>query len=199
MKIAIDGPSGSGKSTVAKLVAKELSFSYLDTGAMYRTVAYMANNAGVNPSAQEKVLALIAGLQELPEVEDELLRTPAVNNIVSDVAKISEVRQKLVDFQRHIGSKKSIVMDGRDIGTVVLPDAELKIYLDATPEVRATRRAKESGEDFEAVLKSIKHRDDIDKNRAVSPLKQAEDAVYIDSSNMTIQEVVGRIVALARE
>ncbi len=199
MKIAIDGPSGSGKSTIAKRVAEKLSLSYLDTGAMYRTVAAMVTEAGVDSQDEAAVVCLIAKRTTLPDYPDEVLRTQKVNDIVSNVAAISGVRKKLVDIQRRIAEEQGIVMDGRDIGTVVLPGAEVKIYLDASAEVRAERRSKQSGADYEEVLESIRHRDSIDKNRADSPLRQADDAHYIDSSAMSIDEVVNEIVSLAEQ
>ncbi|MFK4785189.1 (d)CMP kinase [Fusobacterium sp. MFO224] len=202
--VAIDGPAGSGKSTIAKLLSKEFDLTYLDTGAMYRMVAlyFLDNNIDFNNIVQiKKVLPLI----EIDILDGKFIlngkdvsleiRTPRVTEKVSFAAKIKEVREKLVDLQRKISFGKNVVLDGRDIGTVVFPDADLKIFLIASPEERARRRVKDYAdkgmqEDYNEVLESIKERDYIDSHRDESPLKKAEDAIELDSSSMEIGETL---------
>lgn len=213
--IAIDGPAGAGKSTVAKAVARELGAAYLDTGAMYRTLGLYMNQRGlVRPEA-------IARAVDEPAVEvrfegedqrmllggedvTDLIRTPEASMFASRVSAVPEVRQRLVELQREIAKGHSVVMDGRDIGTHVLPNATLKIYLTASCEVRAQRRYDElvrSGREvsYEDVLSDIVQRDYNDSHRAVSPMRQAEDAVRVDTSEMTAEEAVAAIVRRARE
>lgn len=220
--IAIDGHSSTGKSTVAKKLAKELEYKFVDTGAMYRAVTLFAmrNNWLQNGEVDEQKL-----IENLPSVEinfefntesgtndvilngeniEHSIRAMEVSENVSSVAKIDEVRQKLVQIQKQLGEEKGIVMDGRDIGSVVFPEAELKIYMTASADIRARRRyneLKEKGENitFEEVLKNVKHRDDIDTNRKNSPLIQAEDAIKIDNSNMSQEEQFEKILNLAKE
>ena len=212
--IAIDGPAGAGKSTIAKKVAKELSCVYVDTGAMYRAMAlYLlrqkvskentseigttCQNADITIEYQDGVqIVLLNG-----ENVNEFLRTEEVGNMASVSSAIPEVRQKLLNLQRKLAATMSVVMDGRDIGTTILPDAEVKIYLTASSLTRARRRyleLQEKGIDcnLEEIQKDIEERDERDMNRAVSPLKQAKDAVLVDSSDMTIEQVVSHILEI---
>ena len=212
--IAIDGPAGAGKSTIAKKVAKELSCVYVDTGAMYRAMAlYLlrqkvskentseigttCQNADITIEYQDGVqIVLLNG-----ENVNEFLRTEEVGNMASVSSAIPEVRQKLLNLQRKLAATMSVVMDGRDIGTTILPDADVKIYLTASSLTRARRRyleLQEKGIDcnIEEIQKDIEERDERDMNRTVSPLKQAEDAVLVDSSDMTIEQVVSHILEI---
>ncbi len=211
--IAIDGPAGAGKSTIAKKVAKELSFIYVDTGAMYRAIAYymLQNNVAKDEAAVAKEvenvdvkLAYVDGEQQVllnGENVSSFIRTEEVGNMASFVAKVSEVRAKLLDLQRNLAKENDIIMDGRDIGTNVLPNADVKVYLTASSEERANRRYKELCEkgiscDRDEIERDIIARDEQDMNREIAPLKQAEDATLIDSSHMTIDEVVAAIIKL---
>ena len=202
--VTVDGPAGSGKSTIAKIIAKKYGFTYLDTGAMYRMIALYALENSIDLQDSKAIETMlkntkldIVGNQFFlngKDVSDEI-RTPRVSAIVSPVSAIKEVRVKLVDLQREISKGKSVILDGRDIGTVVFPSGDVKIYLVASPEERAKRRLKEYEEkgveaDYESVLASIKERDFIDSTRKESHLKKAEDAHEIDSSTMSIDEVV---------
>ena len=212
-KIAIDGPSGAGKSTIARTVAKKLNFVYIDTGAMYRAAAYACINKGVkikeNPlSAIEIVndisidIDYIDGVQRIflnGEDVSEKIRTPEVSMGASDVSAIGAVREKLVALQRELSGTKNVIMDGRDIGTHVLPDADVKIFLTAKPEVRAERRYKElldKGIDttYEKVLSDIKDRDHQDQTRAASPLRKADDAQELDTSALSFDESVESVL-----
>ena len=185
--IAIDGPAGAGKSTIAKLAAKELGFIYVDTGAMYRTIA----------------LGLLRMLLNGENVTG-LIRTEEVSRMASISSAKPAVREKLLLMQRSLAASRDVIMDGRDIGTRILPQAQLKIYLTASTRARAERRyleLRQKGEacSLEEIEKDMKERDYRDMHRETAPLKQARDAVLVDTSHMTIQEVVERIVALARE
>jgi cytidylate kinase len=201
--VAVDGPAGSGKSTISKLVAKKYGLTYLDTGAMYRMAALYALDNGIDLDKQEEVSKMLENLKididgdkfylNDRDVSHDI-RTPRVTSVVSKTATIKAIREKLVDLQREIGSGKKVILDGRDIGTVVFPNADLKVFLVASPEERAARRLKEYEEkgieaDYDSVLTSIKERDYIDSNREESPLKKAEDAVEVDTSNLNIEEV----------
>jgi cytidylate kinase len=201
--VAVDGPAGSGKSTISKLVAKKYGLTYLDTGAMYRMAALYALDNGIDLDKQEEVSKMLENLKididgdkfylNDRDVSHDI-RTPKVTSVVSKTATIKAIREKLVDLQREIGSGKKVILDGRDIGTVVFPNADLKVFLVASPEERAARRLKEYEEkgieaDYDSVLTSIKERDYIDSNREESPLKKAEDAVEVDTSNLNIEEV----------
>ncbi len=216
MNIAIDGPAGAGKSTIARLAAKELGFIYVDTGAMYRAIAlYLLDNKTdiYDETALKNALDNIhinivyeAGVQhvflDLQDVSTEI-RSEKVGNMASTSSALPPVREKLLDLQRDIAAKNDVIMDGRDIGTNILPNAELKIYLTASVDVRAKRRYEElklKGEnpDLEEIKKGIETRDYQDMNRDIAPLKQADDAVYIDSSDLTIAEVVDKIIDLAK-
>ena len=215
MNIAIDGPAGAGKSSIAKLAAKKLNYVYVDTGAMFRTMAYYFLTNGIEPKEESQVnencdaihieIQYEAGEQHIflngKDVSKEI-RQEEVGKNASVVAKYPKVREKLLELQRNLAATTDVIMDGRDIGTVVLPDAECKIFLTASSHVRAERRYKElveKGEtcDLEQIEKDIIARDKQDMNREIAPLKQAEDAVLVDSSDMTIDEVVNRIIELA--
>lgn len=214
--IAIDGPAGAGKSTIAKLAAKELGFIYIDTGAMYRTIALYLLREHVDCEDEQALEAALrrieveigysGGVQQLilnGENVTDLIRTEEVSQMASISSAKPSVRQKLLQLQRGAAEKYNVIMDGRDIGTVILPDAQLKIYLTASIEERARRRyaemkAKGVECDLSEIEADIAQRDERDMNREVSPLKQAEDAVLIDSSNMTIEEVCEKICALAK-
>ena len=211
-KIAIDGPAGSGKSTISKLLAKKLNFEYIDTGAMYRAITLKALRLGVDLEKDESYAFLdntvldIANGKVLLDNEDvsEAIRSVEVTNQVSTPSKIGVVRTFLVDYQRKISESKNVIMDGRDIGTVVLPNANLKVYLTASVECRAKRRMLEREEkgivlSLEETINEMIVRDTKDSTRAISPLKQAEDAVLVDSSDMTIEEVINEIIKLACE
>jgi cytidylate kinase len=211
--VAVDGPAGSGKSTISKVVGEKFNLTYLDTGAMYRMIAFKSLKDGVDLDDIPKVIELLSdvnidmkdGKFFVDGVDVSLdIRTPEVTAIVSKVAAIREVRVKLVDLQRKISQGKNVILDGRDIGTVVFVNADLKVFLVASPEERAKRRVldfKSKGieESFDDVLSEIIRRDDFDSNRKESPLKKAEDAVEIDTSFMNIDEVVGAISELIKE
>lgn len=214
-KVAIDGPSGAGKSTIAKAVAKMLGFVYIDTGAMYRACALSCLNRGVDIKADpEKAIEIvnnisididyIDGTQRIflngEDVSDKI-RTPEVSMGASNVSAIGDVRKKLVLLQRKLAGTKNVIMDGRDIGTHVLPDADAKIFLTASCEVRAKRRYKELLEkgietDFDTVLSDIKLRDHQDETRTSSPLRQAPDAVLVDTSGLSFDESVERVLSI---
>ena len=212
-KVAIDGPSGAGKSTIARAVAKRLGFIYIDTGAMYRAAALECLNHGINikqnPERAIEVvnnisidIEYINGEQRIflnGKDVSEKIQTPQVSMGASDVSAIGEVRTKLVMLQRELSGTKNVIMDGRDIGTHVLPDATAKIFLTASSEVRAKRRHKELAEkgidsSFETVLSDIKLRDHQDETRAASPLKKADDAVLLDTSELSFDESVARVL-----
>ncbi|HEL2110160.1 (d)CMP kinase [Streptococcus suis] len=218
IQIAIDGPASSGKSTVAKIIAKDLGYTYLDTGAMYRSATYLALTNGVEVTDQDRIVDLLAQNpirfgrdedgQQLVFVGDEDVTLPIrdnqVTNNVSAVASLPLVREELVRLQQEIAQAGGIVMDGRDIGTVVLPQAELKIFLIASVEERALRRFKENTErgietDLETLKEEIAARDYKDSNRAVSPLKAADDAITFDTTGVSIEGVVKFISEKAKE
>lgn len=220
MIIAIDGPAGSGKSTVAKLVAVRLGFHYLDTGAMYRAVAVRALDQDL-PLNDEVALAKIANAEQIEFVHEgdealpsrviiggedvtEPIRTPAADAAVSTVAALPSVREAMVGQQRHLGAQGDIVVEGRDIGTVVFPYAELKVYLTASPEERARRRAAQQAAkghnvDTAAVHEALLKRDHADSTRDVAPLAAAADSVEVDTTGLTIEQVVEKIAQLAEE
>ena len=209
--VAIDGPAGAGKSTIAKLVAKEKGYIYVDTGAMYRGLAIHFLKKGIDPENKEAVakacqdaevtIGYENGIQQIylnGENVTEMLRSEEVGNMASKTSAIPEVREKLLDLQRSLAREKDVIMDGRDIGTNILPDADVKIYLTASVETRAERRykeLKEKGEkcDLAEISRDIRERDERDMTREIAPLKKAEDAVLVDSSDMTIKEVVDEI------
>ena len=217
ISVAIDGPSGAGKSSMAKAVAKRFGFIYVDTGAIYRTVGLAAQRADVDSKDTAGVIALLPGLsidfdydengtqRMLLDGEDVSaeIRTPKSSIYASDVSAIPEVREFLMDMQRDMAGKHSVIMDGRDIGTVVLPNADLKIFLTASAEERAKRRClelKQKGMDtpFDQVLQDIQYRDRQDSSRAAAPLKPAEDAVALDNSDLSFDETVEAVSALIR-
>jgi cytidylate kinase len=212
MKVAMDGPAGAGKSTVAKAVAAKMNLNYLDTGAMYRAVAYAYLSKGIDVNEHR---AVIQGLDALDlQVEymkdgqhilvdgkdvTPFIRTPEVSKGASDVAVIPQVRKKLVEIQRQVAKKYDIVMDGRDIGTYVLPDADHKFFITATPGERAKRRYLEIREKhpeitLEQIERDIIARDETDTNRKFAPLRQAEDAMLVDTTNLSAEEVVARVM-----
>ena len=208
MVIAIDGPAGAGKSSVARAVAAELGFTFLDSGAMYRCVALVATEAGADLDDGEALGALADGLEirldgdhVLLDGRDvsEAIREPAVTAAASRVSVHPAVRAAMVARQRGLIDAGRYVAEGRDIGTVVSPEAPLKVFLSASEEERARRRAAETGEDFESVLDAQRRRDARDTERQHGALRAAEDAVEIDTSSMSLEEVVGRIVGIARE
>ena len=210
--VAIDGPSGSGKSTMARRLARAFNFIYVDTGAIYRTLGLACYRAGIDRRDAKAVMKILSGLDiqiryneageqcMLLNGEDvsKEIRLPEISLCASDVSSHQEVRSFLLEMQRRFARENNVIMDGRDIGTVVLPDADLKIYLTASPEARARRRLaelKEKGENvsFEEVLHDMIIRDEQDSNRAAAPLRKAEDAVELDSSDLSAEETFGRL------
>lgn len=208
MVIAIDGPAGAGKSTVARAVARSLGFAYLDSGAMYRCVALAALRAGADPAdgvASGRVAAQIeVGFDDERVILDGedvtgAIRTAEISEAASVVSRHSEVRRAMVEHQRELIAAGHYVAEGRDIGTVVSPDAPLKIYLNASAAERARRRAAETGEDLDAVASAQAERDSRDRQREHGALRPAADAVEVDTTDLEVEEVVERVVALARE
>lgn len=209
--VAVDGPAAAGKSTISKRLAKILGFTYIDTGAMYRAFTEYVLRKGVDPKDEKACCALI------PEVEIELfpdgkvmcsgkdvtreIREPHVSGNVSYIASYKDIRLALVELQRKMGEKSSVIMDGRDIGTYVLPNAEVKIFQVASPECRAMRRYKENQEKgipgtYEEILEDVNRRDKADSERAFAPLKPAEDSILLDTSDMNIEQVVNRVIEI---
>ncbi len=214
--VAIDGPAGAGKGTITKLVGKKLNLINIDTGATYRCVTLAAIQNGYTLENEEKIVGLLDKIKiEFKKVKEQdriilndvdvtdQIRSAEVNNMVSQVSHIPEVRNKMADFQRKIAEGKNVIMEGRDIGTNVFPNANVKIYLDATAEERSKRRVlqnKEKGIEisYQEVLENIKFRDNNDKTSKVAPLKMAEDAIYVDSTDLNINEVVEKIVEIIK-
>ena len=215
--VAIDGPSGAGKSTIAKAAAKALGFVYLDTGAIYRTVAWHITMLGIGPKDTDHVPMLLDDANIVIEFQDGQqhmilngkditgeIRTPEISACASQLAQQPAVRDFLLDLQRSLAKEHDIIMDGRDIGTVVLPNASLKIFLTATPEKRAQRRYEEylqKGQpaEYAQVLEDQKKRDFEDSHRKIAPLKQAKDAVVVDTTELSLQESVDTVLGLIRE
>ncbi|GAV24622.1 cytidylate kinase [Carboxydothermus islandicus] len=214
MRIAIDGPAGAGKSTVAKILAKKLGFTYLDTGAMYRavTVLFLENNLSLADENGIKRLLENADIKIIPGDEGQkillnerdvtdLIRTPQVSELVAKVSALPEVREYLTELQRKIIAKGNVVADGRDIGTVVMPEAEVKIFLTASAEERARRRHREllaRGYEvsYEEVFREVLKRDELDTTREISPLRKAEDAILVDTTGLKIEEVVAKLLEI---
>ena len=212
--IAIDGPAGAGKGTIAKLVGEKLNLVKIDTGATYRCVALNMINKGVKLEDEPKIKEILDKINIEINTRGEIflnkenvtdrIRQNDVNDLVSPVSAIPIVRKKLVDIQRKIAEGKNVIMEGRDIGTVVFPNANVKIYLDATAEERAKRRVLQNEEkgiptSYQEVLEKIKERDKRDSTREISPLKKADDAIYIDSTNLNIEQVVKEIINIVKE
>lgn len=216
--IAIDGPAGAGKSSIAKALSKRLGYIYIDTGAMYRAVALFFLENNVADGTDSRIESLLDKLEISIKYEDGAqkvilngedvtvkLRLEEIGKLASKFSAIGSVREKLVALQRKLAQKENVVMDGRDIGTVVLPNADLKIYLSASSKVRAKRRYLELLEkgqtdlDINDIEDEIVKRDEADMNREISPLKQADDAYYLDSSDMTLEEVVSKILSMVKE
>lgn len=217
MNVAIDGPAGAGKSTIARAAAKKLGFIYVDTGALYRAVGVYSLRNGLDTENPETVEGTLPHIQVELQFQDgvqhvllngedvsEEIRTPKASMAASAVSAVPAVRQFLFDLQREIAAKNDCIMDGRDIGTVVLPQAEVKIFLTASPETRAMRRFKELQEKgapdtYEAVLADLKQRDYNDSHRDVAPLKPAEDSVLVDTSALTLPQSVEKVIEVIKE
>ena len=216
--VAVDGPAGSGKGTITKIVADKMDLVSIDTGAMYRCVALEMINRNVTMDELDKIKVILEEIKielkkenDMPKVylngEDvsREIRTENVTKLVSPVSKIKEVREKLTHWQREMGQNQNIIMEGRDIGTTVFPNADVKIYLDAKPEERARRRFKQNQEEgitgmtYEEILENVKQRDFNDSHREIAPLRKAEDAILVDSTNMPIDEVVQTIIEIIKE
>ena len=211
--VAIDGPAGSGKGTITKLVGEKLGLVNIDTGATFRCVALNMLQKNIKIEEEDKIEEMLNNIKiEMKENAEIFLngeevtkkiRENEVNNFVSPVSTIKIVRDKLLEIQRKIAEGKNVIMEGRDIGTVVFPNADVKIYLDASPEERAKRRLRQNEEkgiksSYEEVLQNIIDRDKRDSSREIAPLKQAEDAVYVDTTNLTIEEVVNKIIEIIK-
>lgn len=211
--VAIDGPAGSGKGTVTKKVGEKLGLVNIDTGAMFRCVTLNMIEENINLEDEAKIEEILNKIEIDMKENGQIflngkevtnrIRENDINKFVSPVSIIPDVRKKLLDLQRKVAQGKKVIMEGRDIGTVVFPNANVKIYLDATPEERAKRRMKQNQENgifgsYEEILESIINRDKKDMTREVAPLKRAEDAIYIDSSNMSIEETVEEIIKIIK-
>ena len=207
--IAVDGPAGAGKSTIAKIIADKLNINYIDTGAMYRAVTYKVLQNNIDTTDEQAIIE-VAKASEIDfkdnniyldgKILKEEIRTPEVSNNVSNVAQIKEVRYLMVDVQREIGNRSSVILDGRDIGSYVFPNADYKFFLNASPEERGERRYKElvkKGYEttVEEVIKDVIRRDEIDSNREFAPLVKADDAIEIDTTGKTIEDVVEDVIS----
>ena len=218
VSVAIDGPAGAGKSTIARKVAEELGYLYVDTGAIYRTVGLDARRMGTDPHDEQAVSGLLPSLRVELQVEADgiqhmylngedvtgQIREPEISRYASAVSALPPVRAFLLEMQRELARTRDVVMDGRDIGTVVLPQATVKIFLTADPKVRALRRWKElqekgSGDSLEQVLREVEQRDYDDSHRAIAPLRQAEDAVLVDTSDLTLEESIAAMLRTVKE
>ena len=217
MNVAIDGPAGAGKSTIAKAIAKQLGYVYVDTGAMYRAMALYFLRSNISKDDEAKISSVVDEISVSIKYEDGaqhvilngedvtgLIRTEEVGNMASATSVYGPVRAKLVALQQELAKTTDVIMDGRDIGTVVLPNADVKVFLTASVECRAKRRydelvGKGMEADFDQIAKDIEERDYRDSHREISPLKQADDAILVDSSNMTIDEVVSTIINLCNK
>ena len=216
--IAIDGPAGAGKSTIAKRVAEELNFMYVDTGALYRAVALCAIQKNIEPDDSQRVSEMLSEIKVqlafnyrfekvvLLDGRDvsSRIRTPEVSMAASKISALPQVRAYLLDLQRDIAKENNVIMDGRDIGTVVLPDAKVKIFLTASPQVRAERRYKELSEkgvnvSFDEVLRDVNERDYNDSHRKTAPLKPAEDSVFVDTTDLDFEQSVEKIISVIKE
>lgn len=216
--IAIDGPAGAGKSTIAKRVAEELNFMYVDTGALYRAVALCAIQKNIEPDDSQRVSEMLSEIKvqlafnyrfekvvllDGRDVSSQI-RTPEVSMAASKISALPQVRAYLLDLQRDIAKENNVIMDGRDIGTVVLPDARVKIFLTASPQVRAERRYKELEEkgadvSFDEVLRDVNERDYNDSHRQTAPLKPAEDSVFVDTTDLDFEQSVEKIISVIKE
>lgn len=212
--VAIDGPAGAGKSTIARAAAAQLGFVYVDTGALYRTIGLAVCRRGIDGTDVPGILTTLPEIQVgltyqdgaqhvLLDGEDvsDAIRTPQISTYASQVSSVPEVRAYLLDLQRDLARRQSVIMDGRDIGTVILPDAKVKIFLTASPEKRAARRCaelREKGQDVtvEGILADMERRDALDASRAVAPLKQAEDAVLVDTSDLTLEQSIEAVLTV---
>lgn len=215
--VAIDGPAGAGKSTIARAAAAQLGFVYVDTGALYRTIGLAVCRRGIDGTDVPGILATLPEIQVgltyqdgaqhvLLDGEDvsDAIRTPQISTYASQVSSVPEVRAYLLDLQRDLACRQSVIMDGRDIGTVILPDAKVKIFLTASPEKRAARRCaelREKGQDVtvEGILADMERRDALDASRATAPLKQAEDAVLVDTSDLTLEQGIEAVLTVIRD
>ena len=213
LRVAIDGPGGTGKSTVAKAIAERFNIEYIDTGAMYRAIALKAGRLGVDAADEAAVQSMLedtvidfadGGVKLDGESVEGFIRTNEISMAASDISKLACVRAKVDEVSKHLAATKDVVMEGRDIGTAVIPDAEVKIFMTADPAIRAKRRynqLKEQGKeaDLDKIAKEIEARDYQDANRAINPLKQADDAVFLDTSELTLEENINAVSEIIKK